>query len=85
MEPTLLADIAAAEQKANDAALPPILRGWLSPHAAEDWQHLEGVAVKREIIREVLDIRLLPNEPGNNTFGIHRLQLRWLWQEQPGT
>lgn len=82
METKLLSDIAAAEVKASDAALPPVLRGWLGPHAAEDWAHLEGVAVKREIIREVLDIRLKPSDPARKEFGMYRLKLRWKW-EQP--
>ncbi|HZM79500.1 MAG TPA: recombinase family protein [Candidatus Limnocylindrales bacterium] len=60
MEQSLIKQIADAERQATDAALPPVLRGWLGPHAAADWARLDGVAVKREIIREVLDIRLQP-------------------------
>ncbi|HZM75187.1 MAG TPA: recombinase family protein [Candidatus Limnocylindrales bacterium] len=85
METKLLADIDRAEARAKDAALPPVLRGWLGPHAAADWARLDGVAVKREIIREILDVRLLPYDSANPAFGMHRLRLRWWWeQDQSG-
>lgn len=80
MEQSLTKQIADAERQATDAALPPVLRGWLGPHAAADWARLKGVAVKREIIREVLDIRLKPQTPNQNAFGMHRLSLRWRWE-----
>jgi DNA invertase Pin-like site-specific DNA recombinase len=85
IETKLLADIDVAEAKAKEAALPPVLRGWLGPHAAADWARLDGVAVKREIIREILDIRLRPHDRANSAFGMHRLRLRWLWEAEPDT
>ena len=41
--------------------------------------------MKREIIREVLDIWLKPPNPNRMAFGMHRLNLRWRWEatEQP--
>jgi DNA invertase Pin-like site-specific DNA recombinase len=85
MEQVLTKQIAEAEQQARDAKLPPVLRGWIGPHAAEDWARLEGVAVKREIIREVLGIRLKPSDPGRSAFGMYRLNLRWLWEAEADT
>jgi site-specific DNA recombinase len=60
-EKGLTKQIAEQEQRAAEAGVPPVLRGRIGPGAVAAWAELgEEVAVKREIIRTVADIRLLP-------------------------
>ena len=81
-EKGLLAGIAAAEQMAVDAAIPPVLRGRIGDQAVVTWQGLgEEVAVKREIIRAVADIELLPAGKGRRAFAPDRI--RWTWKLGP--
>lgn len=72
--------IAEAEARANDAGLPPVLRGRIGPHAAKEWAALgDNIAVKRDIIRALLSIELLKAGKGSRVkFGPHRLRLHWL-------
>ncbi|GIF76884.1 recombinase family protein [Asanoa siamensis] len=79
-EKGLTAQIAEHEQRAQQAGMPPVLRGRIGEHAAQKWADLgDQVAVKREIIRTVADINLLPAGKGNRRpFGGHRL--RWSWR-----
>jgi hypothetical protein len=78
-EKGLLAQIAEHESRAAEAGIPPVLRGRIGKEAVAAWAELgDEVAVKRDIIRLVADIRLLPAGKGNRRpFGRHRLVWRW--------
>jgi site-specific DNA recombinase len=75
----LEAQIAEHEARAAEAGIPPVLRGRIGPQAVAAWAELgDEVAVKREIIRTVADIKLLPAGKGSRQpFGRHRLDWRW--------
>ena len=76
----LEAQIAEQEAIAAEAGIPPVLRGIVGPLAVAQWAAIgDEVARKREIIRTVADIRLLPAGKGNRKpFGAHRLEWRWV-------
>ncbi|MEN3610312.1 recombinase family protein [Plantactinospora sp. ZYX-F-223] len=78
-EKGLTAKIAEHEEQAKEAGIPPVLRGMLGEHATRKWAELgDEVAVKREIIRTVAEIRLLPAGKGSRQpFGAHRLEWKW--------
>lgn len=77
-EAGLLRKIAAAEAEAQEAGVPPVLRGMIGPHAEQHWLELgDDVARKREIINEILELKLLPVGKGTRTFGPHRVWRRW--------
>lgn len=79
----LVKRIAEAEGAAREAGIPPVLRGWLGPHAAADWAALgDDVAVKREVIRTLLEVRLIPVGKGTRKFGPQRVAVRWLLEDQ---
>lgn len=62
--------------------MPPVLRGRIGRHAAREWAKLaNSIAVKRDIIREVLSIELLRTDSDNRKFGPHRLRLAWTYGE----
>jgi site-specific DNA recombinase len=83
VEKGLLTRIGVREQEAVDAGVPPVLRGRIGPAAVAAWADLgDEVAVKREIIRAIADIRLLPAGKGRREpFGRHRLE--WTWRFGP--
>jgi len=77
-EAGLIRKIAEAEQAAQEAGIPPVLRGLIGPHAEAEWLALgDDVARKREVIKEVLELKLLPVGKGTRTFGPHRVWRRW--------
>jgi site-specific DNA recombinase len=78
-EKGLLAQIAEHDARAAEAGIPPVLRGRIGAEAVAAWAELgDEVAVKRDIIRTVADIRLKPAGKGNRRpFGRHRLEWRW--------
>ena len=78
-EKGLLAQIAGHEARAAEAGIPPVLRGRIGEQAVAAWAELgHEVAVKREIIRTVADIRLKSAGKGNRRpFGRHRLEWKW--------
>ncbi len=78
-EMSLLRRIAEAEAKAREAGIPPVLRGMIGPNAEADWAALGGdVARKREIIKEILEIKLMPAGKGTRKFSGDRVAKRWL-------
>jgi site-specific DNA recombinase len=78
----LKAGIAAAEARAVERSLPPVLRGRIGKHAAREWAALaDNLPVKREIIREVLSIELLKAESNARTFNPGRVVLAWTYGE----
>ncbi|MBO3738006.1 recombinase family protein [Actinoplanes sp. NEAU-H7] len=82
-EKGLLDQIAQHEARASEAGIPPVLRGRIGKHAVEAWAELgDEVAVKRDIIRLVADITLLPAGKGSRRpFGRHRLGWKWRFGE----
>jgi DNA invertase Pin-like site-specific DNA recombinase len=78
-EKGLLAQIAEHDARAAEAGIPSVLRGRIGAEAVAAWAELgDEVAVKRDIIRLVADIRLIPAGKGNRRpFGRHRLDWRW--------
>ncbi|MBO3741647.1 recombinase family protein [Actinoplanes sp. NEAU-H7] len=78
-EKGLLDQIAQHEQRASEAGIPPVLRGRIGREAVAAWAALgDEVAVKRDIIRLVADIKLLPAGKGSRRpFGRHRLEWKW--------
>jgi site-specific DNA recombinase len=82
----LQAQIDQYEAKARDAGIPPVLRGRIGPQAVAAWAALgDDVAVRREIISVVADIKLKPaaHKGDRRPFGRHRLDWRWKFG-QPG-
>ncbi|WP_432824729.1 recombinase family protein [Dactylosporangium sp. CA-092794] len=74
----LEAQIAEQEKISAEAAIPPVLRGRIGPEAVAAWAALDGqVAVKRDIIRTVAQIKLLPPVDGDTTFGPRRVEWKW--------
>ncbi|WP_432839073.1 recombinase family protein [Dactylosporangium sp. CA-092794] len=83
----LLGQIEQHEATAKEAGIPPVLRGRIGADAVAAWAELgDEVAVKRDIIRTVADIRLLPAGKGSRKpFGRHRLEWTWKFGEQDET
>jgi site-specific DNA recombinase len=79
VEPGLLHRITEEDAIAAEAGAPPILRGRIGAQAIAAWAELaHDVAVKREIIRTVTEIKLLPAGKGSRRpFGRWRLAWRW--------
>jgi site-specific DNA recombinase len=76
----LKAGIAAAEARAKETSIPPVLRGRIGKHAKREWARLaDNLPVKREIIREILSIELLKADSNARTFNPNRLKLRWTY------
>ena len=78
-EKGLLAEIAKHEARAAEAGIAPVLRGRIGEQTVAAWAELgDEVAVKRDIIRTVADIRLKPAGKGSRRpFGRYRLDWRW--------
>ena len=78
----LKAGIAAAEARAKETSIPPVLRGRIGKHAKREWANLaDNLPVKREIIREILSIELLKADSNARTFNPARLKLAWNYGE----
>jgi site-specific DNA recombinase len=70
--------IAAHEKAAAEAGTPPVLRGRIGPEAAETWAALgDDVAVKREIIRTVAEIKLMASPTTGRPLGPDVVDWRW--------
>jgi DNA invertase Pin-like site-specific DNA recombinase len=78
----LKVSIADAEARAQQAGLPPVLRGRIGRHAAREWAALaDSLAVKRDIIREILSVELLRTEGDQRRFTPQRARLAWTYGE----
>lgn len=70
----LEAQIAEHEARAAEAGIPPVLRGRIGPQAVTAWAELgDEVGVKREIIRTVAGIKLLPARHKGDRSTVGRL------------
>ncbi len=79
-EKAKMEQLADAERIAEESALPPVLTSVIGPRAADRWAALD-LAVKRQIIRAVAEIRVRPVGKGNYHGEDHvagRVTLRWL-------
>lgn len=76
-EKGLLERIAEAEQRAQAATLPPVLVGNIGPQAQAGWDALD-LAVKRQIIRTVADVRVCRVGRGRRVHPSERVEWRWL-------
>ena len=95
-EKGLLKRIDEAERLAQAATLPPVLVGNVGPQAKAGWAQLD-LAVKRQIITAVADIRLRPLGPGRYRAGVGsgrgrkgarvpvRDRVEWRWLLGPGS
>jgi hypothetical protein len=80
LERGLTTRIAEAEARAQQASIPPVLRGRISKHAAREWAKLaDNVAVKRDIIRTILSIGLFSVGRGRRAFDPNRVRLAWTY------
>jgi len=77
VESDRLARIAEAEQREQASALPPVLVGNIGPQAEAGWERLD-LAVKRQIITAVADIRIKPVGRGRKVHPAARIKGRWL-------
>jgi DNA invertase Pin-like site-specific DNA recombinase len=78
-EKKLLEQIAAAEERARDAVMPRVLADNIGAAFAHRWVNVLDIPVKRQILRHVADIRLLPAGKGNWHKTIaDRVHWRWL-------
>lgn len=83
MEKSLLARIGDAESRAAELETPAVLRGRVGPGAAAAWAALEddgGLTVKRDIIKTVADLRLMPVGPGAYRSLGNPDHLQWTWK-----
>jgi hypothetical protein len=82
MEKSLLAKIEEAESRAAELGTPPVLRGRVGPDAAEAWKALDkdGLAVKRDIIKTVAELKLMPVGGGVTRSLGNPDHLRWTWK-----
>lgn len=67
IEARLLPQVEAAERRARTAVVSPAVAGAAGPDAAERWKEL-ALPVKREVIRELVTVRILPVGQGRRTF-----------------
>lgn len=80
----LESQIAAHEKIGAEAGIPPILRGRIGPEAIAAWAALkDDVAVKRDIIRLIADVKLLEPVNGATSFGPERVEWRWRFGKEP--
>lgn len=82
MEKSLLARIGEAEGRAAELGTPPVLRGRVGPGAAAAWAALaeDGLAVKRDIIRTVAALELMPVGGGVRRSLGNPDHLKWTWK-----
>lgn len=74
----LKTQIGQAEARAQASSLPAVLRGRTGEHAAMEWAALD-LSVKREIIKTLVKIELVPAGKGVRGFGPHRVKLEWTY------
>lgn len=76
IEATLLPQIDAADRRARRVAVAPVVAQVAGPRAAEVWQELP-IAARREVIRELLDVKILPGRQGIRTFDPKTVRITW--------
>jgi site-specific DNA recombinase len=76
IEASLLPEIAAAEKRAQRAALSPVVADTAGPDAAERWARL-SLPPKREIIRTLMTVRIMPTKRGARSFDPEHIEISW--------
>jgi site-specific DNA recombinase len=82
-EKGLLARIIEEEAKTAEITLPPVLRGRIGEAAAASWKR-DDLAIKREIIRLIADIRIAPAGKGRRGIPVRERIATWHWLLGPG-
>lgn len=78
MEALLLPQIKAAERRARSVSVAPLLRQVARPDIAETWDDLPLTA-RREVIRSLVTVRILPARRGARSFDPATVEVRWTW------
>jgi site-specific DNA recombinase len=76
IEATLLAEIKAAEDRARRAALPSAVRDLAGVDVAAVWDDLP-ITTRREVIRTLAEIRILPTGRGTRHFDPDSVSITW--------
>jgi site-specific DNA recombinase len=78
-EKKLLAQLDDARQRARSAVMPKVLADNIGPAFAHRWVNILDIPVKRQILRHVADIRVMPAGKGNWRRAVgERIHWRWL-------
>lgn len=84
IEPGLIAAVADAERRMKEAAIPPLLRHLIGPDAHNMWSKLT-VAAKRDVIRMVAIIRVIPVTAAPSWAVLDRVKIQTMTDRQDGT
>ncbi len=76
IEAKLLPEIAAAEKRAQRAAMSPVVADTAGPDAEQRWAQL-SLPQKREIINTLMTVRILPTGRGARTFRPESVEIVW--------
>lgn len=76
IEARLLPEIEAAERRAASVRVAPVLRDVVRPDIADVWPTL-AIGQRREVIRTLMDITLLPHQPGSRNDPSLRVVIDW--------
>lgn len=82
IEASLLPKIAAAEQRAKEVSVSPVVSGLIGPQAPEVWASL-SVAQKRNVVRALVRPRLQRTKGGRAPFDPKAITLSWLGRPAP--
>ncbi|MEV7548145.1 recombinase family protein [Amycolatopsis sp. NPDC089917] len=82
IEASLLPKIAAAEQRAKEVGVSPVVSGLIGPQAPEVWASLP-VAQKRNVVRALVRPRLQRTKGGRAPFDPKAITLSWLGRPAP--
>jgi site-specific DNA recombinase len=76
IEATLLPEIAAAERRAQRVGLPPLVADTAGPSAADRWDAL-SLPQRREVIKALMTVRILPTGRGVREFNPEHIEITW--------
>jgi site-specific DNA recombinase len=82
IETGLLADIEAAERRAQRATFPAVVADTAGPDAEARWARLT-LPQRREVINTLMTVRILPAGRGARTFRPGDVQIVWKGEEAP--
>ncbi|MEV6830678.1 recombinase family protein [Amycolatopsis sp. NPDC051102] len=82
IEAKLLPKIRAAEERARQIGVSPVVAELVGPQAPEVWETL-SVTQKRAVLRAVVRPRLLPTAGGRAPFNPRNITLSWLGRPAP--
>jgi DNA invertase Pin-like site-specific DNA recombinase len=76
IEARLLPEIEAAEKYAEDLRVPAALRDVVRPDIADVWPKL-NLDRRRDVVRTLMEVTLLPHRPGSRTDVSKRVKIEW--------